>query len=170
MRASVTVSMFADTIGTFKVMRREKRPSVHVLARRDRRALGNEQHVVEGEGLSHVHERIVVELNRPRQRIYSMDSDEAVARAAARLRELRRERRISQRQLADEAGVNPALVNRVERGRDARLSTWAKLFEGLGYRFEATELCEEAADLLALERGRRWQRRHDGLCVGKRRF
>ena len=48
----------------------------------------------------------------------------------------------------DEAGVNPALVNRVERGRDARLSTWAKLFEGLGYRFAATELCEEAADLL----------------------
>jgi transcriptional regulator with XRE-family HTH domain len=99
-----------------------------------------------------------------------MDSDEAVVRAAARLRELRRERRISQRHLADEAGVNPALVNRVERGRDARLSTWAKLFEGLGYRFEATELCEEAADLLTHERGRRWERQYDGLCVGKRRI
>lgn len=99
-----------------------------------------------------------------------MDSDNAVARAASLLRELRREHRISQRQLADEAGVNPALVNRVERGRDARLSTWVKLFEGLGYRFEATELCEEAADLLEEERDRRSRRQYDGLCAGKRRF
>jgi transcriptional regulator with XRE-family HTH domain len=99
-----------------------------------------------------------------------MESDQAVARASALLRELRSDRRISQRQLADEAGVSPALVNRVERGRDARLSTWAKLFEGLGYRFEATELFEEAAALLEEERDRRSKRQHDGLCAGKRRF
>jgi transcriptional regulator with XRE-family HTH domain len=99
-----------------------------------------------------------------------MDSDEAVARTAARLRELRGERRISQRQLAFEAGVNPALVNRVERGRDARLSTWIKLFEGLGYRFEAAEMCEEAEDLLQEERELRSKRQYDGLCAGKRRF
>ena len=101
-----------------------------------------------------------------------MEHEEAPLRAGRQLRELRLERRISQRQLADEAGVDSSLVTRVERGQDARLSTWAKLFEGLGYRLnlETQELCEEAADLLAEESARRAQRRLDGLCTGKRRW
>lgn len=101
-----------------------------------------------------------------------MEHEEASLRAGRQLRELRLERRISQRQLADEAGVHPSLVARVECGRDARLSTWAKLFEGLGYRLnlEPHELCEEAADLLSEERERREERRLEGLCTGKRRF
>jgi transcriptional regulator with XRE-family HTH domain len=101
-----------------------------------------------------------------------MDAAQAVSRAAARLRELRLERGISQRQMADEAGVNRALANRVERGRDARLSTWAKLLEGLGYRMviDVIELCEESEDMLKREAGRRWERNRDGLCAGKRRF
>lgn len=101
-----------------------------------------------------------------------MDSEEAGPRAASLLRELRRERGVSQRQLADAAGVNPSAVSRAERGRDAQLSTWAKLFEGLGYRltFEAAELCEEAAELLSEEAERRRERRREGLCTGKRRF
>lgn len=82
------------------------------------------------------------------------------------------ERRISQRQLADDVGVDSSLVARVERGQDARLSTWTKLFEGLGYRLklEAQELCEEAGDLLSEEADRRKNRQMDGLCAGKRRF
>lgn len=74
-------------------------------------------------------------------------------RLGALLRTLRRERRISQRQLADEAGVNPSVVNRAERGGDALLSTWDRLFRGLGHRlcFDTEELCEEAAELLAEE-------------------
>ena len=92
--------------------------------------------------------------------------------AAALLKELRHERGISQRQLADAASVDPALVNRVEHGRDARLSTWVKLFEGLGYRlsFEVTELCEEAGEFLSEEAERRRERRLEGLCTGKRRW
>jgi transcriptional regulator with XRE-family HTH domain len=101
-----------------------------------------------------------------------MGHEEAVLKAASLLKELRHERGISQRQLADEAGVNPAQVNRVERGRDARLSTWARLFEGLGYRLtlETAELCEEAPELLAEEAERRRERRLEGLCTGKRRY
>ncbi|MDE2490774.1 MAG: helix-turn-helix domain-containing protein [Elusimicrobia bacterium] len=100
------------------------------------------------------------------------ETTRVVARAAALLKKLRRERRISQRLLADEAGVDSAAVSRIERGRDARLSTRAKLFEGLGYRldFEITELCEEAGPLLAAEAWRRDERRHERLCTGKRRF
>jgi transcriptional regulator with XRE-family HTH domain len=91
---------------------------------------------------------------------------------AARLKELRLERGISQRQLADAAGMDAGQVNRVERGQDARLSTWVRLFEGLGYQliFETQELCEEGADLLSEEAERRRERRLEGLCSGRRRF
>ncbi|MFI5346563.1 MAG: helix-turn-helix transcriptional regulator [Elusimicrobiota bacterium] len=101
-----------------------------------------------------------------------MEHETTAPRLASLLRGLREERGISQRQLGDEAGVDTSMVNRVENGRDARLSTWAKLFEGLGYRllFETTELCEEAHDLLAEEAERRRERRREGLCAGKRRF
>ena len=74
------------------------------------------------------------------------------------MRDLREKRRISKRQLADEAGVDRSLVSRVERGqRDAQISTWANLFQALGYRliFDVEELCEESADLLAEEAERR---------------
>lgn len=61
---------------------------------------------------------------------------------------------------------------RVEHGRDARFSTWAKLFAALGYRLrlDVTELCEESADLLSEETERRQERRLDGLCTARRRF
>lgn len=90
----------------------------------------------------------------------------------ALLRKLRQERGISQRQLADSIGVNHSVVGRAERGVDARLSTWERLFEGLGYRlsWDAQELAEEAQDLLSEEAERRSERNREGLCTGKRRF
>lgn len=80
---------------------------------------------------------------------------------ASLLKRLRKDRRISQLQLADHAGVNASVVNRAERGQDARLSTWNKLFEGLGYRLsiDAEEHSEEAADLLREESEARRARR-----------
>lgn len=86
------------------------------------------------------------------------------------LERLRRERRISQRQLADEAGVNPSSVNRAEGGADAALSTWVKLFRGLGYLlvFDVEELAEEIPDLLAEEAARRRERRRLGLLKSGR--
>ncbi len=88
----------------------------------------------------------------------------------ARLRELRLERRISQNQLADEAGVNVSQVSRVEAGRDGQLSTWLKLYRGLGYdiRLELQELSEESGDLLSEESSRRAERRTAGMLMGKR--
>lgn len=80
------------------------------------------------------------------------------------LKRLRRERRVSQRQLADGAGFSSSVVNRAERGGDALFSTWERLFRGLGYglRFDTEELCEEA------ER-RRENRRLGLLGYGKNR-
>ncbi|MFI5348194.1 MAG: helix-turn-helix domain-containing protein [Elusimicrobiota bacterium] len=49
------------------------------------------------------------------------------------LRALRRARRVSQRHLADASGVDQADISRIERGADARLSTWKTLFLTLGY-------------------------------------
>ncbi len=105
-------------------------------------------------------------------RILRMSDKCAVPHLAALLVRLRRERRISQLQLADEAKVSVSVVHGAELGRDARLSTWEKLFDGLGYRleFEALELDEEHADVIRREADRRWTRRNEGLCAGKRRF
>lgn len=101
-----------------------------------------------------------------------MDDKNDVARMAALLRKLRQERRISLRQLANEAGVGPATAWRAEHGKDAALSTWEKLFSGLGYRliWGYMELAEEAGDRLSEEAAARRERRHEGLCAGKWRF
>lgn len=94
-----------------------------------------------------------------------MDPENAVDRMAALLKRLRRERGVSQLQLADFAGVNASVVNRAERGLDAKLSTWAKLFEGLGWRLllDATESSEDAEGLHREEAAERRERRLDGL-------
>lgn len=91
---------------------------------------------------------------------------------AALLKKTRAERRISQRQLADVCRVPASLVCRVERGADARLSTWLNLFEGLGYelRFELQETAEDMAGWLADEAEKRRRRRDEGLCTGKDRW
>ena len=101
-----------------------------------------------------------------------MVNDSAVKRLSALLRKLREDRRISLRQLADEAGVSPSVAHRAERGEDARLSTWEKLFEGLGCRLDwvVAESSEEAPDLIAEEAQARRDRQWEGLCAGKRRF
>ena len=87
-----------------------------------------------------------------------------------RLRELRIERRISRRQLAAASGVYASQVCRAEAGRDARISTLLKIYDGLGYRveFELQETCEEAGELLSKESWRRQERRDAGLLLGKR--
>lgn len=91
--------------------------------------------------------------------------DSAVSRMAALLRKRRHELRISQRQLADSAGVNVSVVNRAECGNDALLSTWEKLFNGLGDRLElaSTDFSEDAAGVLSEEAHRRNERRREGL-------
>jgi transcriptional regulator with XRE-family HTH domain len=93
-----------------------------------------------------------------------------VADSGLHLRELRLERGISQKQLADEAGVNVSQISRVEAGRDAQLSSVLKIYRGLGYqvRFELQEISEEAGGLLSEEAWRRQERRADGLLMGKR--
>lgn len=50
-----------------------------------------------------------------------------------RLRALRESRGISQRHLAQESGVDQAVICRMERGGDACLSTWERLFSALGF-------------------------------------
>jgi transcriptional regulator with XRE-family HTH domain len=94
-----------------------------------------------------------------------MENGDLVARLAEMLQNLREERGVSRLQLADEAGVDHSVVGRAERGRDARLSTWEKLFHGLGYRLEieAMELAEEIGDLLSEEADRRQKRRRGAI-------
>jgi transcriptional regulator with XRE-family HTH domain len=95
-----------------------------------------------------------------------------VRKNGKRLRGLRKERRISRKLLADEAGVNVSQINRTEAGQDIRLSTLLKICGGLGYRLEFVleEICEEAGPLLTAESWRRQERRYAGLDTGKRWF
>ena len=85
----------------------------------------------------------------------------AVTRLAALLKRLRHERRVSKLLLADMAAAHASVVHRAERGMDSRLSTWDKLFEGLGYRllFDVTESSEDAEGLLQDETYRRQENR-----------
>jgi transcriptional regulator with XRE-family HTH domain len=51
----------------------------------------------------------------------------------AQLRDLRRDRGISQRHLAEELGVDQSEISKIERGADACWTTLLRLFAGLGY-------------------------------------
>lgn len=90
-----------------------------------------------------------------------MDRDGSASRLAKIFRKLRHRRGASLRVAADLAGVNASVASRAERGRDAKLSTWDKLFGALGHEldWEAVETSEEAADLIAEEADRRLERR-----------
>jgi transcriptional regulator with XRE-family HTH domain len=98
--------------------------------------------------------------------------ESAARRFAKLLRKLRVERGMSMKHLADEAGLHPSAVTRAETGKDACLSTWEKLFFGLGYELlpETQEYAEEVGELLQDEAQRRQDRILDGLCAGKRRW
>ena len=101
-----------------------------------------------------------------------MNTTPSVTRLRTLLHEARIKRDISMRVLADSSGLNVSSVSRIEGGQDALLSTWVKLFEGLGYRIQldAYEESEEGPDFPAEEAERRRERRLEGLCAGKRRY
>jgi hypothetical protein len=93
-------------------------------------------------------------------------------RLANLLRELRDERRISRRLLAEAADLNHSAVCRAERATDMRLSTWDRLFWGLGVRLEwrVQELDEGYPEALTEEGENRRERQLEGLRTGKWRF
>ena len=101
------------------------------------------------------------------------DLEEQVARAALlipnawsmtppgkRLRALRRAQRLSQRHLAEKAGVDQSVVGDLERGADGRWSTWMRLFDVFGYQAVPLPVTysEEAEQLLREERAERRER------------
>lgn len=93
----------------------------------------------------------------------------AQAGAGAQLRAVRLDRRISQRHLAQEAGVSQSFVSRLEAGRcDATLTIWRKLFEALGCwaPFVPVAFAEDVGDLLDDGRDERERRRDGGLACG----
>ena len=82
------------------------------------------------------------------------------------LRVLRGDRDISQRQLAEDAGVDQSYLSRLERvAADARWEVWRKLFGALGYEALLAPLpvSEEAVELLEEEK----QRRRDRMEAGR---
>jgi transcriptional regulator with XRE-family HTH domain len=88
---------------------------------------------------------------------------QSVLRAWARAsmgEQLRAARDVSQRHLAEFAGLHQSVVCRIENGGDTNWRTWRRLFNALGYELVLTPLSvsEEAADLLKEETWRRRER------------
>lgn len=85
-----------------------------------------------------------------------------VEAAAVRLKSIREGLDLSQRFVAELAGVDPSLVNRLERGCNARLSTWQAVFEAMGciIRFDVDSPDDDTAhDLRDMMEERRENRR-----------
>lgn len=80
------------------------------------------------------------------------------------LRALRESRGISQRHLAEESGVDQSDIGRIERGADARLSTWKRLFGALGFdaMLAPLPISDDAEDFLRDELQRRQERMEAG--------
>jgi transcriptional regulator with XRE-family HTH domain len=90
------------------------------------------------------------------------------------LRLLRLRRDLSLRALADASGIAASEISRLERGRDARWSTIARLLDALAYevRLDVQETCDEFAGVLQdeMETRRERQREGPGGVLPKRRF
>lgn len=82
-----------------------------------------------------------------------------------RLRLLRRRLGLSQRILAEKAGVDASIIGDLERGADGRLSTWNRVFDVLGYQavFLPLSVTEEGEELLLQEIEERRQRMLEGF-------
>src|SRR4051812_30995345 len=66
-----------------------------------------------------------------------------------RLRALREAQGVSQRHLAQESDVSQPVISALERGADARWTTWKRLFTALGYEIVLTsEPSDDAEDHL----------------------
>lgn len=90
--------------------------------------------------------------------------------AADMVKRLRHRFDMTQRQLAALSGFTPAMIARIERGRDIRMSTLYQLFAGFGCdllvlpasRLSAEDLWRRTDDLgcsRCIPRKRRWSRR-----------
>jgi hypothetical protein len=73
----------------------------------------------------------------------------------------------SQRQVADFCALHSSVVSRLERGGDARISTWIKIFGSLGCRFtfEMEESCDDNEEFHRDEALMRKERRAEGLRI-----
>jgi len=95
--------------------------------------------------------------------LYSLqlDQDDGPKRLALLLETLRERQGLSKRHVADGAGLSVSMVHRAEKGQDCRLTTWAKLFAGVGYvlLIDHLEIDETVPDMIAEERDERLEKR-----------
>lgn len=67
----------------------------------------------------------------------------AVEELGRRLTVMRKAKRLSQTDLANQAGVGVATLKRMEAGKDAYLSSWFKVFMALGFASSLEDLLPE---------------------------
>ena len=59
-------------------------------------------------------------------------SKEILLEIGRRLAKTRKQRKLSQESLAEEAGIGVATLRRIESGRDSQLESWIKILKALG--------------------------------------
>ncbi len=89
------------------------------------------------------------------------------AQPGEQLRALRRSREVSQRHLAELAGVDQSVICRLEKGADARWATWKRLFSALAWKvvLRPEAFTEEFEGLLEDGTKERKERREAGLAA-----
>lgn len=108
-----------------------------------------------------------MDLSEAVEEIFSLDVPPAWSRASpgAQLKAARRNRSVSQRQLADAAELPQSYLSRIESGlADPPFKTWERLYSALGCQALIVPIPdrEEALDLLDDERLRREDRMEAG--------
>lgn len=90
----------------------------------------------------------------------SVERQKALMLGAARLFELRKERGLSQTELAERLGVTQKRISAIERAEDLNLSTLERYVEALGGRLHAgIEFEDETVTLTPVDAPRRPRRR-----------
>ncbi|MEM1452527.1 MAG: helix-turn-helix transcriptional regulator [Planctomycetota bacterium] len=90
-----------------------------------------------------------------------------LAELGRRLEQVRRQRGLSQEQLAEEAGIGVATLRRIEDGNDSRLGSWLRLLKALEMTHAIDALLPEdlrspMADARAAATTRRRRTKRDG--------
>lgn len=84
-----------------------------------------------------------------------------------RLARIRKQQRLSQTELAEEAGVGVATLRRIEAGQDSQLASWLKLLKALGMTSAIdTLLPEEFSSPMAEARGASRKRTKSSASTG----
>jgi transcriptional regulator with XRE-family HTH domain len=83
-----------------------------------------------------------------------------------RLAQIRKQQRLSQTALAEEAGIGVATLRRIEAGKDSQMESWLKILRTLGLIGSINQLIPETFESPMAEVFQQGRRRRGGQSTG----